>query len=164
MAKKQSFAEKAKKGQQKGPNYSMVKYVKSVKSEKTGQYRFQETMLKIPEGMTITSYLQQIEDEAQAMELVVEEPTHDNVMEEASEEPSVEEEATADANVAAMSTEESSVEESIEETPEDPDTTSSDESKEDSQDSTAIDETENQMDKSAEEVSAEPEKGKTAEA
>ncbi len=84
MAKKiRSFADKARKGQQKGPNYTMAKYVKSVVSEKTGQYRFQETMLKIPEGMNIDSYLKQLEEEELAIDKVTEEDTANKEAEEA---------------------------------------------------------------------------------
>jgi len=129
MAKKiKSFADKARKGQQKGPNYTMAKYVKSVVSEKTGQYRFQETMLKIPDGMNIDSYLKQLEDEELAIDKVTEE---DTAKEEAKEEAvaearpkngqpapdqsgglagtqTVEEEPASKENAVAESTEESS--------------------------------------------------------
>ncbi|MBL7047303.1 MAG: hypothetical protein ISR95_06730 [Candidatus Marinimicrobia bacterium] len=61
MAKGRSFFDKTfkKKAQQ---DYTMVKYVKSVVSEKTGQVRFQESMLRLPKGMTMDSFLKQQEE------------------------------------------------------------------------------------------------------
>lgn len=58
MAKKRSFAEKAAKAQRKQA-FSLVKYVRASVSEKTGHYRFQETMLKVPTGMTLDQFLAQ---------------------------------------------------------------------------------------------------------
>ena len=66
MAKKpQSFAEKAARGAKKEKQFKMVKYIKSVISEKTGNYRFQESMLKIPPGMSLDAYLKQLEEQDQ---------------------------------------------------------------------------------------------------
>ena len=49
MAKKQkSFADKAAGSKEKESVY--VKYVKSVKSEKTGQWRFNEQMVRSKKG------------------------------------------------------------------------------------------------------------------
>ncbi len=73
MAKKLSFADKAKRGQKKGPNFSMVKYVKSVLSEKTGRFRFKESMLKIPDGMNIDGYLKQQDEPEVELDLATEE-------------------------------------------------------------------------------------------
>ena len=67
MAKGKSFAEKASKAKKK-VHHTMVKYVRSVVSEKTGHYRFQETMLKIPEGMDIDGYLKKLAEEEKAPE------------------------------------------------------------------------------------------------
>lgn len=52
-----SFADKVRKSAEKERKYSVTKYVKSVVSEKTGQYRFQETILKVPAGMSLADYL-----------------------------------------------------------------------------------------------------------
>jgi len=63
MAKEKSFMDKIKKGAKKDTHFSMVRYVDSVVSEKTGQYRFQESMLKIPEGMSLDNYLKKLSEE-----------------------------------------------------------------------------------------------------
>lgn len=77
MAKKpQSFAEKAARGAKKEKQFKMVKYIKSVKSEKTGNYRFQESMLKIPPGMSLDAYLKQLEEQDQFPE-EIEEPVEE---------------------------------------------------------------------------------------
>jgi len=68
MAKEKSFAEKVKKSGKKGKQFSVIKYVKSVVSEKTGQYRFQESMLKVPVGMSLDTYLKQLDEETIAKE------------------------------------------------------------------------------------------------
>ena len=62
MAKGTSFAEKAKRGLKKDKQFSIVKFVKSVVSEKTGQIRFQESLLKVPTGMSLDAYLKQLEE------------------------------------------------------------------------------------------------------
>ncbi|MAG21414.1 MAG: hypothetical protein QF613_03975 [Candidatus Marinimicrobia bacterium] len=72
MAKGTSFAEKAKRGLKKEKQFRVVKYVKSVVSEKTGQTRFQESLLKVPAGMSLDAYLKQLEE---GPEPVVEEVT-----------------------------------------------------------------------------------------
>lgn len=59
MAKEKSFADKVKKTKEK--QFSTVKYVESVISEKTGHYRFQERMLKVPVGMKLDDYLKQFQ-------------------------------------------------------------------------------------------------------
>ena len=61
MAKGTSFAEKAKRGKKKEKEFTVVKYVKSVVSEKSGHYRFQESMLKVPSGMSLDAYLKELE-------------------------------------------------------------------------------------------------------
>ena len=63
MAKKQkSFADKAS-GRGSDADAVMVKYVKSVKSEKTGFWRFNEQMLKLRDGEDLNSALKR-NDEA----------------------------------------------------------------------------------------------------
>lgn len=61
MAKKQiSFADKAAKT--KGTDAVYVKYVKSVRSEKTGQWRFNEQMVKTKKGEKLDVALKQLEE------------------------------------------------------------------------------------------------------
>ena len=62
MAKKQtSFADKAAKlGKEAGAVY--VKYVKSVKSEKTGQWRFNEQMVRTNKSESLDAALKRIND------------------------------------------------------------------------------------------------------
>jgi len=61
MAKKQiSFADKAAKT--KGADAVYVKYVKSVRSEKTGQWRFNEQMVKTKKGENLDVALKQLEE------------------------------------------------------------------------------------------------------
>lgn len=75
MVKKRSFAEKAMKVRQKQA-FSMVKYVKATVSEKTGHTRFQETMVKVPTGMTLDAYLKQ-EKEGKGKKAEIEKATGD---------------------------------------------------------------------------------------
>ena len=49
MAKHQSFAEKASKKKKKNLS-TYIKYIRSVRSEKTGHWRFNEQMIKVNEG------------------------------------------------------------------------------------------------------------------
>ena len=61
MAKKQSFADKAsKKGKSLG---SFVKYVKSILSEKSGNWRFNEQIVNIKDGENLDSALKRINEE-----------------------------------------------------------------------------------------------------
>ena len=67
MAKKQkSFADKAS-GRGSDADAVMVKYVKSVKSEKTGFWRFNEQMVKLRDGEDLNSALKRL---AEASNLV----------------------------------------------------------------------------------------------
>lgn len=62
MAKKQkSFADKAS-GRGTDADAVMVKYVKSVKSEKTGFWRFNEQMLKLRDGEDLNSALKRMDE------------------------------------------------------------------------------------------------------
>ena len=62
MAKKQkSFADKAS-GRSPEENAVMVKYVKSVKSEKTGFWRFNEQMVKLRDGENLDSALKRMNE------------------------------------------------------------------------------------------------------
>ena len=63
MAKKQlSFAEKAAKKNQKS-DIKYVKYVNSVRSEKTGQWRFNERIIGLDGGESLDVALKRIEEE-----------------------------------------------------------------------------------------------------
>ena len=86
MAKGTSFAEKSKRGDKKDKDFTVVKYVKSVESEKTGGTRFQESILKVPAGKSLDAYLKELEAEP-----VVEEESQAET-----EEAATEEEATAE--------------------------------------------------------------------
>ena len=62
MAKKQkSFADKAS-GKSAEENAVMVKYVKSVKSEKTGYWRFNEQMVKLRGGENLDAALKRMDE------------------------------------------------------------------------------------------------------
>ena len=62
MAKKQkSFADKAS-GRGAEKNAVMVKYVKSVKSEKTGFWRFNEQMVKLRDGENLDTALKRMNE------------------------------------------------------------------------------------------------------
>ena len=62
MAKKQkSFADKAS-GRGAEENAVMVKYVKSVKSEKTGFWRFNEQMIKLRDGENLDAALKRMNE------------------------------------------------------------------------------------------------------
>ena len=61
MAKKQkSFADKAS-GRGADADAIMVKYVKSVKSEKTGFWRFNEQMVKLRDGEDLNAALKRLD-------------------------------------------------------------------------------------------------------
>ena len=62
MAKKQkSFADKASRSDD-GADAVMVKYVKSVKSEKTGFWRFNEQMIKLRGGENLDAALKRMDE------------------------------------------------------------------------------------------------------
>lgn len=69
MAKKQkSFADKASS---KGTDAdaTMVKYVKSVKSEKTGFWRFNEQMIKVREGEDLNAALKRMDEASNLVDI-----------------------------------------------------------------------------------------------
>ena len=69
MAKKQkSFADKASR---KGDDVDivMVKYVKSVKSEKTGFWRFNEQMLKLRGGEDVNAALKRLDESSNLVDI-----------------------------------------------------------------------------------------------
>ena len=62
MAKKQkSFADKAS-GRGADADVVMVKYVKSIKSEKTGFWRFNEQMVKLRDGEDLNAALKRLDE------------------------------------------------------------------------------------------------------
>ena len=96
MAKKQkSFAEKASS---KGGDKELVhvKYVKSVKSDKEGFWRFNESMIAMEKGKNLDSALKELEDAENLVDIVMpgaeeapaEEAKEEAPAEEASEEKS----------------------------------------------------------------------------
>ena len=96
MAKKQkSFAEKASS---KGGDKELVhvKYVKSVKSDKEGFWRFNESMIAMEKGQNLDSALKELEDAENLVDIVMpgaeeapaEEAKEEAPAEEASEEKS----------------------------------------------------------------------------
>ena len=69
MAKKQkSFADKAS-GRGADADVVMVKYVKSVKSEKTGFWRFNEQMLKLRDGENLDSALKRLDEASNLVDI-----------------------------------------------------------------------------------------------
>ena len=69
MAKKQkSFADKAS-GKGADADSVMVKYVKSVKSEKTGFWRFNEQMIKLRGGENLDAALKRMDEAANLVDI-----------------------------------------------------------------------------------------------
>ena len=69
MAKKQkSFADKAS-GRGADADATMVKYVKSIKSEKTGFWRFNEQMIKVREGEDLNASLKRMDEASNLVDI-----------------------------------------------------------------------------------------------
>ena len=69
MAKKQkSFADKAS-GRGADADVVMVKYVKSVKSEKTGFWRFNEQMVKLRDGEDLNAALKRLDEASNLVDI-----------------------------------------------------------------------------------------------
>ena len=69
MAKKQkSFADKAS-GKGADADVTMVKYVNSVKSEKTGFWRFNEKMVKLRGGENLDAALKRMDESANLVDI-----------------------------------------------------------------------------------------------
>ena len=69
MAKKQkSFADKAS-GRGADVDAVMVKYVKSVKSEKTGFWRFNEQMVKLRDGEDLNAALKRLDEASNLVDI-----------------------------------------------------------------------------------------------
>jgi len=100
MAKQQSFAEKAAKKKKKDLS-TYVKYIKSVKSEKTGYWRFNEQMIEVKTGENLDGALKRMDEVAQVfnMEIPVIEAAADvdTVEQDGSDEPK-DHDQTADDN------------------------------------------------------------------
>jgi len=70
MAKKQtSFADKAAKHRGKGGEAVYAKYVKSVRSEKTGQWRFNEQMIRMDKGEALDAALKRMDEAANLVDI-----------------------------------------------------------------------------------------------
>ena len=70
MAKKQtSFADKAAKHRGKGGEAVYAKYVKSVRSEKTWQWRFNEQMIRMDKGEALDAALKRMDEAANLVDI-----------------------------------------------------------------------------------------------
>jgi len=67
MAKGTSFSDKSKG--KKGKDQVFVKYVKSVQSEKTGHWRFNEQIITLDSGENLDGALKRIEEETLALDM-----------------------------------------------------------------------------------------------
>ena len=86
MAKKQlSFAEKAAKKNKKS-DIKYVKYVNSVRSEKTGQWRFNERMIGLQGGESLDAALKRIDEEKKLLNIELPDPDQAQVESAATEE------------------------------------------------------------------------------
>ena len=99
MAKQQSFAEKAAKKKKKDLS-TYVKYIKSVKSEKTGYWRFNEQMIEVKTGENLDGALKRMDEVAQVFNMeipVIEAATDvDTVEQDGADEPKDHEQAADD--------------------------------------------------------------------
>ena len=68
MAKQLSFAEKVAKKKKKNLS-TYIKYIKSVQSEKTGYWRFNEQMIQVKEGENLDGALKRMEGETQTLDM-----------------------------------------------------------------------------------------------
>jgi len=118
MAKKQkSFAEKASS---KGGDKEMVhvKYVKSVKSDKEGFWRFNESMITMEKGKNLDAALKELEDAENLVDIVMP-GTDEAVAEEKTKEEAPVEEPKEEAPAEEEAKEEAPAEEPKEEAPAD---------------------------------------------
>ena len=91
MAKKQtSFADKAAKHRGKGGDAVYAKYIKSVRSEKTGQWRFNEKMIRMDKGEALDAALKRMDEAANLVDIDLSQFAEDaEVIETESVEPDV---------------------------------------------------------------------------
>ena len=102
MAKKQkSFADKAS-GKGADADSVMVKYVKSVKSEKTGFWRFNEQMIKLRGGENLNTALKRMDETSNLVDI--------DLSEFESEEKEAEEKVSESKETEALSVSESQAE------------------------------------------------------
>ena len=114
MAKKQtSFADKAAKlGKEAEAVY--VKYVKSVKSEKTGQYRFNEQMVRTSKSESIDAALKRISDAKNLRDIDLSEFVNQSNQENVSDLDLTQAEAVSGDSLESESREETTTDEKIE--------------------------------------------------
>ena len=114
MAKKQkSFADKAAGSKEKESVY--VKYVKSVKSEKTGQWRFNEQMVRSKKGEQLDVALKRMDEVANLVDIDLSQFAIADTPEVPVEDAVVESNETVDETIAAVVEEQSdSQEEDVE--------------------------------------------------
>ena len=114
MAKKQtSFADKAAKlGKEAEAVY--VKYVKSVKSEKTGQYRFNEQMVRTSKSESIDAALKRISDSENLRDIDLSEFVNQSNQENVSDLDLTQAEAVSGDSLESESREETTTDEKIE--------------------------------------------------
>ena len=114
MAKKQkSFADKAAGSKEKESVY--VKYVKSVKSEKTGQWRFNEQMVRSKKGEHLDVALKRMDEVANLVDIDLSQFAIADTPEVPEEDAVVEPNETVDETIAAVVEEQSdSQEEDVE--------------------------------------------------
>ena len=93
MAKKQtSFADKAAR-LGKASEATYAKYIKSVRSEKTGKWRFNEQMIRMNKGETLEATLKRMDEVANLVDIDLTQFEMETVAEESE---NVEEEVTSD--------------------------------------------------------------------
>ncbi len=101
MAKKQkSFADKAARSKEKESVY--VKYVKSVKSEKTGQWRFNEQMVRSKKGEQLDVALKRMDEVANLVDIDLSQFEIADTPEVPAEDAVVESNETVDETIAAV--------------------------------------------------------------
>ena len=115
MAKKSlSFAEKAAKKKNKS-DIKYVKYVGSVRSEKTGQWRFNERMIGLQGGESLDAALKRIDEEKKLLNIELPDPDQTQVETEKVESSAQVESATTEEAVKTVAVaEDESTEESVE--------------------------------------------------
>jgi len=115
MAKKTlSFAEKAAKKKNKS-DIKYVKYVGSVRSEKTGQWRFNERMIGLQGGESLDAALKRIDKEKKLLNIELPDPDQAQVEKEKVESSAqVESDTTEEVVETVTVAEDESTEESVE--------------------------------------------------
>ena len=143
MAKQQSFAEKVAKKKKKDVS-TYVKYIKSVKSEKTGYWRFNEQMIQVKEGENLDGALERMDEVAQVLEMEM------SVVESAVDVETVEQDEAKKTDGVAKPAATEQLEEGPEPETDDPATTENDQESGATEDEEATVEKENDADETAE--------------